>query len=283
MPRPPRIDLDGAIHHVMNRGVARQRTFFADADRVEFGARLTAIHEQFGVETLAYCLMDNHFHLLLRTPRGDLPAAMHHLGLVYTRHTNDRVGRDGPLFRGRYRSIMVTTDRYLVCAARYIHRNALDVSGVDHPDAYRWSSYRAYLGRRPAAPFLNTAVVLEQFGHDRARFARFTESDDATPEVGPVVGVADLDQMIELAVARDDLAHGDDHTQRWTARTALLLLAERLEPGPLREAVDASLSFPTLKARENALRRASLRLADPAVGRVVSAVLDDVARHDRAA
>jgi REP element-mobilizing transposase RayT len=83
----------------MNRGVNREPTFFADVDRRQFGHRLADIHERFGVETLAYCLMDNHYHLLLRARDGGLSRAMHHLGLVYTRRTNDRLGRDGPLFR----------------------------------------------------------------------------------------------------------------------------------------------------------------------------------------
>jgi putative transposase len=110
---------------MMNRGIDRQPVFFADADGVKFGRRLAEVHERFGVETLAYCLMPNHYHLLIRLPGGGLAAAIHHLGSLYTRNTNDRTGRDGPLFRGRYHSIRVDTDEYLLWAARYIHRNPL--------------------------------------------------------------------------------------------------------------------------------------------------------------
>lgn len=264
----------------MNRGVDHQRTFFADDDRLEFGVRLADIHDRFGIETLAYCLLDNHYHLLVRTPHGDLPAAMHHLGLVYTRHTNDRVGRDGPLFRGRYHSIMVTTDRYLLAATRYIHRNALDVRGVGHPADYRWSSYRAYLGHRPEASFLRTEIVLDHFGQDRQRFARFTEDDDP---LAPVETLDDLTQIIHLAIAREDLEHGDDRARRWTGRTVMLLLEDRLAPGPLRADVSAALAFPSPKARANAHRRAALWAVDPGVARVLSAVAGDVDVGGRAA
>ena len=79
--------------------------FFADEDRIEFGRVLGEIHERFGVETLAYCLVPNHYHLLLRCPDGGLSAAMQHLGSTFTRRMNDRAGRDGPLFRGRFHAI----------------------------------------------------------------------------------------------------------------------------------------------------------------------------------
>jgi REP element-mobilizing transposase RayT len=114
MGRQPRTDVEGGIHHVMNRGVDHQQIFFADADRVEFGRLLGEIHTKWGVETLAYCLMDNHYHLILHTPDGGLSEAMQYLGVVYTRHTNDRVGRDGPICRGRFASMLVTTDSYLL-------------------------------------------------------------------------------------------------------------------------------------------------------------------------
>ena len=178
------------MHHVMNRGVNHQRIFFDDADRIEFGARLEDINQRFGIETLAYALMTNHYHLLLRTPAGGLSEAMHRLGLVYVKRTNKRVGRDGPLFRSRFHSIPVTTDAYLRYAARYIHRNPLELPGVARPEFYRWSSYRTYRGFRSPAPFMNTSLVLRLFDDDRDDLARFTDGEDVRLgdglQLGPV-------------------------------------------------------------------------------------------------
>jgi len=218
----------GAVHHVMNRGVDRQRVFFADADRTEFGARLAEAHERFAVETLAYCLMANHYHLLVRSLDGRLSEAMHHIGTVYARHTNDRLGRDGPLFRGRFHSIRVDTDWYLECAVRYIHRNPLDLDGIADPADYRWSSFRTYDGLRPRPDFMSLDLVLGVFGDDRAELARFTRADMSAPAPR---ALRDLLTLIEYEIARDDLAHGTgDRSARWKARTVLLLVAERLPP-----------------------------------------------------
>jgi REP element-mobilizing transposase RayT len=271
MPRRLRVDFPGAIHHVMNRGVARQPTFFSDTDRIEFGVQLAEIHHRFGAEVLAYCLMSNHYHLLLRTPEGTLAQAMKHLGQTYTRHANDRLGRDGPLFRGRYHSIVVQTDPYLLWAARYIHRNPLDVAGVATPSDYRWSSYRAYLGLRRPPAFLCTEVVLAPFGDDRGALARFTESDDTVGLLDASAPVVELLQRVELAIAADDLTSGDD-ARGVTSRSALVLLAERLPPGPLRARLLEHLAFPSTGARYAAVRRVT-QGRDDGVERVVANVL----------
>lgn len=253
----------------MNRGVDHQRVFFADVDRVEFGRRLADIHERFGVQTLAYCLMDNHYHLLLRTPVGGLSTAMQHLGLVYTRHTNDRLGRDGPLFRGRFTSFAVTTDNYLMQAARYIHRNSLDIEGVGAPVVYRWSSYRTFLGLRRRPDFLDTSWVLGLHGDDPARLSRFT--DDPTT-VRWIDGIDDLRQQLKASIACHDIASGSDETYHHVERTALVLLMDRLGDQPLRRALARDLAFPTPVARRMALSRARRRADEP----VIASVLDSI-------
>ncbi len=171
MARPLRIDIEDGWHHVMNRGADHRAAFLDDSDRIELGTRLGDMYERFGVETHAYCLMTTHYHLLLHCPNGGLSDAMQRLGSIYTRHLNDRVGRDGALFRGRFHSRLVVSDAHLVAAARYIHRNALDLPGVDRVERYRWSSHRAYLGHRAAPPWLRTDVVLGHFGNDTTAFA----------------------------------------------------------------------------------------------------------------
>lgn len=264
-----RIDFPGGIHHVMNRGVARQPIFFDDRDRVEFGARLAAIHDEFGVETLAYCLMDNHFHVLLHTPQGQLSSAMQHLGSTYTRHTNARVGRDGPLFRGRFHSIVVTTDRYLQAAARYIHRNPLVIPGIDHPADWRWSSYRSYLGLRRTPSFLRTDFVLPPDG-DPSTFRALTEQAQLDAPI--LSGFDDLLQVLAFEIARVDLLHGADDAAlpHRMERAALLRLLPSVA-GSLATEIERYLGDSRPDSRRMAIVRADRRFEhDPYFREVVT-------------
>ena len=268
MARKRRIDIEGGIHHVMNRGVNRQAIFFADDDRIEFGRRLADIYQRFGVETLAYCLMGNHYHLLLRTPRGGLSEAMHRLGALYTRHTNDRVGRDGPMFRSRFHSILVTTDSYLLTATRYIHRNALDIAGVDSIGDYRWSSYPAYAGMRRSPSFLRTDLIAGMFDGDTTALADFHLGEQAT--VGHqerLRSVAELQELVGFVLAVDDLHNGGDGASpRGRDRTLLVLYLDRVEEVALGVELEHHLGFPSATARRSAQRRAKRRLAvDPVI------------------
>jgi REP element-mobilizing transposase RayT len=284
--RRQRVDFEGAVHHVMNRGVNRQQIYFGDADRVEFGDRLAEINELFGVRTLAYCLMGTHFHLILRTPRAGLSDAMQHLGSVYTRRTNRRIGRDGPLFRGRFHSILVTTDAYLIAAARYVHRNPLELSGVADAASYRWSSYRTYLGLRPEPAFLDTDLLLGLHGHDRLALADHTDGHSELP-TGMTWTLDDLEQLIAFEIARFDMLHGNDHephTPRVLGRTLLVLLgAADIDPH-LARAIDARLAFPSGTARRMAISRARRRAADDAPLRhILDRLRHHLAEHRRAA
>lgn len=265
MPRPHRREAESGIHHVMNRGVDRQAIFFTDGDRIEFGRCLAAIHEEHGVVTLAYCLMGNHFHLLLRSPAGALSPAMHQLTSTYSHRVNMRRGRDGPLFRGRFHSIPVETDAYLLWVTRYIHRNPLDLPGVDAAADYRWSSYRTYLGRRPAPPFLDVRPVLDLVGGPR-ELAVLTEDPLRRP---PVEGVR---RLVECAIAVDDLDHPAEVPSRaHLARSVTVLLAARTSDPELRSQLDAALGHRSPRAAREAVRRAEVRLADDdAVGRVIA-------------
>jgi REP element-mobilizing transposase RayT len=166
MPRPLRIDIEGGWHHLMNRGVDHGVVFFEDTDRIEFGQRLADMFDLFDVRTHAYCLMDTHFHLLCHCPNAGLSEAMQRLGSLYTRHVNDRLGRDGALFRGRFHSRLITDEAHLMATVRYIHRNALDLPGVSRARDYRWSSHRVYLGLRTSPPWLCTDHVFRGWASD---------------------------------------------------------------------------------------------------------------------
>lgn len=173
MARPLRIEYPGAWYHVMNRVAGRQRVLDA-ATHALFLDLLGETCERFSVECHAYCLLDNHYHLLLHTPKAGLGRALRHLNGLFTQRFNRRRHRDGPLFRGRYKAILVEADSYLLALSRYIHRNPLEAGLVKQLDRYPWSSYPAYVGRVPSPGWLRTADVLKRVA-TRSRVTRYRE------------------------------------------------------------------------------------------------------------
>ena len=164
MARPLRIEYPGAYYHVMNRGLNRQSVFTDDKDRGNFLDLIGEIHRLWKVEIYAYCLMGNHYHLLLQTPLGNLSRVMRHLDGIYTQKYNRFHHRDGPLFRGRYKAILIDADEYLLSVARYIHHNPSQAGIVSAIGNYRWSSHRGYLNYRKAPKWLNTEEILSILG-----------------------------------------------------------------------------------------------------------------------
>jgi hypothetical protein len=230
--------------------------------------------------------MTNHYHLLVKFPDDTVSKAMHHLGSVYTHHSNERCGRDGPLFRGRFRSIPVTSDAYVLLAARYINRNPLDLVGVDSPDQYRWSSYLAHLSRRRPPGFLDRELLLDFFGGDRTRLAAFTNDEiDGSPRAAAhVADPATLDSLIELAAVHEAFAERVDDPSRRIARVVRLLVLDHPIDPRLREAIESQLRFGSTAARQTAESRARARLAaEPSLGRILDAVVPTVVGRRRAA
>lgn len=198
--RPLRIEFEGAWYHVMNRGLARRRIFSDGADRRAFLQLLEAIWRRFGVEIHAYCLMDNHYHLLVRTPAAGLGRAMRHLNGVYTQGYNRRHGRDGPLFRGRYKAVLVDAEAYWLHLSRYVHRNPLEARRVEDLRAYPWSSYPCYVdGRRGCPEWLVTGEVLGGFP-SRQAYRRFVETETVT---SPMPARHDLDWSVGVLGDKD--------------------------------------------------------------------------------
>jgi REP element-mobilizing transposase RayT len=146
MSRPLRIEYPDAYYHVLNRGRGRQTIFEGENYFGEFLHTLSEAHDRFGLEIHAYCLMSNHYHLLVKTPEGNLQRCMRHLNGVYTQRYNRLKNTDGPLFRGRYKAILVDHDAYLLRLSKYIHKNPLEAGMVDRLEDYVWSSYRSYIG-----------------------------------------------------------------------------------------------------------------------------------------
>jgi len=143
----------------MNRGIDHQPVFLADSDRWAFEDQLHQLGCGDDLEVHAYCLMGNHFHLVVRSPTGDISAAMQRLSSSYTRVFNERHHRDGPLFRGRFRSVDIETDEQLLATIAYVHRNPIDIVPAHALEAYRWSSYGVYTRRRRSPSWLRTHTV----------------------------------------------------------------------------------------------------------------------------
>jgi len=142
--------------------------------------------ERFDLVVHAYCLMGNHYHLLVSTPNGNLQRAMRHLGGVYTQFYNRSNGTDGALFRGRYKAILVDSDEYLLHLSKYIHLNPIEANMVDDLSAYPWSSYPAYTGERPAESWLVQDDVFSQLTGSRLkkkRYQAYVEQSDQIDEI----------------------------------------------------------------------------------------------------
>ncbi len=169
----------------MNHGARDQLIFLDDTDRRMFLSLLSVIHERFGVETQAYALMGNHYHLVLHCPQGNLSRAMQYLSSVYTQRFNRRHGFDGALFRGRFHSIPVGTDEYLIELTRYVHRNPKDVKFKGELAAYPWSSYAMYLGRRLKPEWLGQPLALAFVGQSAERYRTYVEAPRGADSEGP--------------------------------------------------------------------------------------------------
>ena len=167
MARPLRLEFSGAIYHLTGRGNARQKIFFSDADRQLFLDTLAGAVDRYGWICHAYCLMANHYHLLVETPKPNLSLGMRQLNGIYTQAFNRRHRRVGHLFQGRFKGILIEKESYLLELCRYIVLNPLRVKGGTNPVAWKWSSYQATAGLVAVPEFLSPDWLLEQFGKNR--------------------------------------------------------------------------------------------------------------------
>lgn len=187
MARPLRLEFAGALYHVTARGNERRNIFLGniDDDRAAFLDVLKATCERFHWTCHAYCVMTNHYHLLVETPDANLSKGMRQLNGVYTQHVNRTHGRVGHLFQGRFKAILVERDSYLLELARYVVLNPVRAGIVPTPGDWPWSSYPATVGEAPAPPFLETDWLLREFADNRgeavAAFRRFVAEGIGAP------------------------------------------------------------------------------------------------------
>ena len=169
MARKLRIQLEGGVYHVISRGTNREDIFKDDRDRLRFFDILNYTVKKHNWIIYSYCLMNNHYHLLIETPEANLSRGMHLLNSVYCRKFNMRHGRVGTLLQDRFRSLLVTKQSYLLELTRYIVLNPVRAQFVQKPHEWTWSSYRATVGLEEPPPFLRTELLLKFFSKDRAR------------------------------------------------------------------------------------------------------------------
>lgn len=165
MPRPIRIEYPNAFYHIMNRGRGRQNIFHGDEYFLSFLDCLSEVSQKFGAVIHAYCLMTNHYHLIIETPNANLSRIMRHINGIYTQRYNRLKKIDGSLFRGRFKAILIDADNYLLNLNRYIHRNPVKL--VKNLKDYKWSSYPSYLNLSSTPKWLNKAQTLEVLAGDK--------------------------------------------------------------------------------------------------------------------
>lgn len=170
MGRPLRIEYPGAFYHVTSRGNEKKDVFKSLKDREKFLSYLESATERYGAVIHVFCLMSNHYHLLMETPEGNLSHIMRHINGAYTNYFNAKRKRAGHLFQGRYKAILLEKDAYALELSRYIHLNPVRAGMVQTPEEYRWSSYQYYVGTVVKPHWLKITDQLGYFhGEERAK------------------------------------------------------------------------------------------------------------------
>ena len=167
MARPLRIQYPGAWYHIMNRGARHRNIFLNDSDRRDFLRLLKDTIEMWRIEVHAFSFLSTHYHLLISTPLGNLSRAMRHIDGVFAQRFNLRHGFDGSLFRGRYKSILVEKDNYLLEVFRYIHLQSVRAGICKNSEDHIWTSHRDYLSRQTSEPWLRKDIILSLFGQKK--------------------------------------------------------------------------------------------------------------------
>ncbi|UCC40582.1 MAG: transposase [Candidatus Aminicenantes bacterium] len=176
MTRPLRIQFPGAFYHVTSRGNEKKDIFIDEKDRLRFLFNLETAVVRYQAVIHVYCLMNNHYHLLLETPEGNLSSILHHINTSYTTYFNKKRNRVGHLFQGRFRSILIDRDSYALELSRYIHLNPVRAGWVNKPEDFKWSSFKDYLSETINSHWLYTKLILSYFNQvDSASRSRYKE------------------------------------------------------------------------------------------------------------
>jgi putative transposase len=211
MARPLRILYPDAWYHVMTRGRSRVQIYREQDDYFKFVELLREASAMWRVRIAAYCLISNHYHLLVQTPGANLSRFMRHLNGLYTQYFNRTYKSDGPLFRGRYKSIVVESDSYLLELVRYIHRNPLQAGLVKRLEDYRWSSHRMYISRSNAVNWLHRDYVLSMLEADKQRrrkaYIDFMKKEEESDMINQLYNKGKLPLLLGTKEFINDIRH----------------------------------------------------------------------------
>jgi len=159
MARPLRIQYEGAFYHITTRGNERKKIFHSKTDYDKFKEYIKSAQDKYRFILHAYVLMSNHVHFLIETPEGNLSRVMHAIIGSYTTYFNKKRQRSGHLFQGRYKSILIEKDSYLLELSRYIHLNPVRAKIVEKPEDYPFSSYRSYIASNSEVIVLRDLIL----------------------------------------------------------------------------------------------------------------------------
>jgi len=230
MARPLRLEYEGAVYHVTSRGNAREDIFLYERDRAQFLKIFGDVVARYGWICHAYCLMTNHYHLLIETPEANLSRGMHLLNGVYTQWFNHRHERVGHLLQGRFKAILVEKESHLLELARYIVLNPVRAKMVRSVRDWPWSSYRATSGQSDVPEFLTADWVLSQFDSDRVcairayrRFVREGKGVDVWEELraGMFLGTDAFMKQLKPLLAEKPVDPEILRGERFAARPSL--------------------------------------------------------------
>lgn len=265
MARPLRIDYPNAFHHVTCRGNERREIFRDDRDRTVFLEKLQSSLEIYSARLHGYVLMNNHFHLMVETPKANLSELVRRVNVSYSAFYNRRHQRVGHLYQGRFKAIVVEADSYLLELSRYVHLNPVRVGAMErrtykeklgYLQKYRWSSLEGYLSARKAKHWVNYDAVLGYVGGSRKRYAEFIED-------GLTKGYSTPWQQVEGQVVLGAEGFWDRIKQKWAGDSKgsreqpSLRLLERIDPERVLKEVARYFG---IKSAELSRKRAGYRL-----------------------
>ena len=187
MARPLRLELAGGLYHVTSRGDRREHIYDNDGDREQWLENLGNVCDRYNWRCHAYCLMDNHYHIVIETAEANLSKGMRQLNGVYTQYYNRKHGRVGHVFQGRYKGILVERDEYLLELARYVVLNPIRANMVKNIIDWKWSSYHAMIDKAPVQHWLEIGWIFGQFSKQRktaiVRYVNFVREGVGLPSI----------------------------------------------------------------------------------------------------